>query len=86
MDGSHLADFAELYRGLARLHGWTARQVDDLFLWEAAAYLGMDRLEPVALPNDPFDPRWGGDRLPERLSRVHEVAARRKAAREAAST
>jgi hypothetical protein len=63
------------------LHRWTARQVDELELWEAAAYLGMD-FYPV-VPSDPFDPEWDGDRLPERLSKVAEVSARRREERQA---
>jgi hypothetical protein len=71
-----LGDFAELYRMFAKLHRWTARQVDELELWEAAAYMGLDR-EPV-VPTDPFDPRWGGHLLPQRLERVQQAAARRR--------
>jgi hypothetical protein len=64
---------------MARVHGWTARQVDELELWEVAVYLGMD--EPREVPEDPYDPRYGGDQLGARMAKAAEVAAARRAER-----
>lgn len=49
LDKSGLALVGDLYKAMAERYHWSAREVDELELWEVAVYLGnADASDPMA--------------------------------------